>query len=122
MKSYQKQIGDGKLPNKYFVFHYDQKYKIIDNGEFKERVLINENEDTEAKDSFIGEFKTYKEALNAVDNKAYLPNVVIEDRLSGQIFESYVIVCECCGKEDYYSDHDTKYTQEEMERRGVEFI
>lgn len=107
--NYREQIGDGKLPNKYWVFHYDQKYKIVDNGEYIERVLIKEG--TETKDSLVGEYKTWQEALSAVDNKAYLPNVFIEDRLSGQVFESY---CQCCGKEDWETNNDISYTQKRL--------
>lgn len=110
--NYKNQIGDGKLPNKYWVFQYDQKYKLVDNGEFKERVIIKETEET--KDSLVGEFKTYQEALTAVDNKAYLPNIVIEDRISGMVFESYVIVCKCCGKEDYFTNNDIEYTKKQL--------
>jgi hypothetical protein len=109
---YKKHIGDGKMPNRYWVFHYDQKYKIIDNGEFKERVLIEESKESE--NSLVGEYKTYQEALSAVDNKAYLPNVVIEDRLSGQVFESYCLVCGCCGKEDWETDNDIGFTKKIM--------
>jgi hypothetical protein len=115
MKSYQKQIGDGKLPNKYWVFEYNQKYQI------KDGVLEIIKEDTETRNSLIGEYKTYKEALNAVDNKACLPNVVIEDRLSGQVFEQLCIVCPCCGKEEYETNNDIKYTKERIEKEGLKF-
>jgi hypothetical protein len=111
-ENYKNQIGDGKLPNKYWVFHYDQKYKRIDNGEFKELVPIDENEKHEG--GLIGEYKTYTEALNAVDNKAYYPNVTIEDRISGQVFEQYCIVCECCGKEEWETNDDIGYTKKRL--------
>jgi hypothetical protein len=119
MKSYKNLIGDGKLPNKYWVFQYDQKYKRVklEDGSISIDII---KEDTETKDSLIGEFKTYEEALKAVD-KAYLPNVVIEDRLSGQVFESMCIQCQECGKEEYESNSDIGYTKKEMAKRGVEF-
>ena len=104
MKNYKNLIGDGKLPNKYWVFQYNQQYKSIDG------TLELIKEDTETKESLLGEFKSYKEALNCVDDKAYLPNVVIEDRISGQVFEQLQVVCQCCGKIDYetYSDINLK--------------
>jgi hypothetical protein len=41
---------------------------------------LESNNDTElVKDTFLGEFKTYKEALYCMATKAYYPHVVIED-------------------------------------------
>lgn len=113
MKTYQKQIGDGKLPNKYWVFQYDQKYQHVkdENGEYSLEII---GEDKETKESFLGEFKTFNEALNCVDNEAYLPNVIIEDRISGQVFEQMCVVCPCCGKEDYKSHKDIGFTKEQL--------
>ena len=113
--NYKKQIGDGKTPNKYWVFQYDQKF------ENKEGEIQLIKEDTETKDSLLGEFKTFEEALRCVDDKAYLPNVVIEDRLSGQVFEQMCIVCPCCGKEEWESHKDIKYTQKRLDELGIAF-
>ena len=111
MSNYKNQIGDGKLPNKYWVFQYDQKFQRSG-----EDGCINpiENGGLETKDSLLGEFKTFKQALACVDDKAYLPNVVIEDRLSGVVFEQMVIVCPCCGKEDYETINDIRFTKETL--------
>ena len=114
------QIGDGKFPNKYWVFQYDQKYKRIKNEEGSISIEIIK-EDNETKNSLLGEFKTYKEALSCVDNKAYLPNVIIEDRLSGQVFEQRCIVCQECNKEDWESYNDIKYSQKRIEEKGYIF-
>ena len=116
MRTYQQQIGDGKLPNKYFVFHYDQKFKNV-NGTIEP---VGECEET--KNSFLGEFKTYSEAVECFDNKAYLPHVVMEDRLTGVILETMCIECPCCGKEDWETINDTKFTQETMEKKGFKFV
>jgi len=105
MKKYQQLIGDGKLPNKYWVFHYDEKATRKDNE-------INFPDNDKVSGGLIGEYKTYKEALQAVDNKAYLPHVVIEDRLSGQVFGTMCIVCPYCKKEDYDTFEDIKFTKE----------
>lgn len=109
MKNYQKQIGDGKLPNKYWVFQYDQKYKRVKDGDIITLEVISE--DKENQNNLIGEYKTWQEALNAVDNKAYLPNVIIEDRISGQVYEDLCIVCQECGKEEYERNIDIDFTK-----------
>jgi hypothetical protein len=118
--NYKKHIGDGKTPNRYWVFQYDEKYKREKNNDGNYE-LIPMDETQETKNSLLGEFKTYKDALQCVDNKAYLPKIIIEDRLSGQVFESMCIVCPCCNKEDYESYNDIGYTKKEMERRGLIF-
>lgn len=120
MKKYQRMIGDGKTPNKYWVFQYAQKYQRS-KGDDGSTMIDIIKEDTETKNSLLGEFSTYEEALRCVDDKAYLPNVVIEDRLIGQIFEQLCIVCPCCGKEDYKTHSDIKYTKEKLAELGIEF-
>ena len=52
----KEQIGDGKLPNKYWVFQYDQKYQPVKENGFTSLELI-ENEDYVAQNSLLGEFK-----------------------------------------------------------------
>lgn len=118
--NYKTHIGDGKFPNKYWVFQYDQKYKRVklEDGSYSIDII---KEDRETKDSLLGEFKTYREALECVDNKAYLPNVVIEDRLSGQVFEQLCIQCQECGKEEYETHNDIKFTKKAMEAKGYIF-
>ena len=118
--NYKTHIGDGKLPNKYWVFQYDQKYKRVKEDGFVTLELIQE--DNETKDSLLGEFNTYQEALQCVDNKAYLPNVVIEDRLSGQVFELMCIVCQDCGKEDWETNEDIKFSKKMIEEKGKVFV
>jgi len=118
--SYREMIGDGKFPNKYWVFQYDQKYKRVKQKDGSNLLEIIK-EDTENNDSLVGEFSTFKEALTCVDDKAYLPNVVIEDRLSGQVFEQRCILCQECGKEDWESDNDIRFSKEEIEKNGDVF-
>jgi uncharacterized protein (DUF1330 family) len=114
--NYKKHIGDGKLPNRYWVFHYDEKFTMNEDSELESTADI-----TETKNSLVGEFKTYKEALQCVDTKTYLPHVVIEDRITGVVFESQVIVCSKCGHEEYDTIEDIRYTKESMEKKGIEF-
>jgi hypothetical protein len=114
---YKKHIGDGKLPNRYGVFHYDEKFAKDDDGNLVDINIIEENEIN----NLLGEFKTYKEALNCVYEKAYLPRVTIEDRVTGFVYESLVIVCPCCNKEEYETYEDINYTREHIEKRGLVF-
>jgi hypothetical protein len=107
-------IGDGKLPNHYWVFQYDSKYKRVKEKDGSINLELIQ-EDKETKDSLIGEFNTWQEALECVDNKAYLPNVIIEDRLSGQVFEQYCIVCQECNKEEWQSNTDIAYSKKRIE-------
>ncbi|MFA6006046.1 MAG: hypothetical protein WC775_06230 [Patescibacteria group bacterium] len=120
----EKYIGDGKYPNFYWVFQYDEKMRRVkhtdDDGKTWTEFEVIENNETRT-DSFLGQFETYREALACVDSKAYLPHVVIEDRLSGQVFESYCISCTECGHEEYGSNNDIGYTQKKMERDGKVF-
>jgi len=117
MSNYKSQIGDGKFPNKYWVFQYDMKFKRD-----KENSIVPIEENVETKNSLLGEFKTFKEALSCVDNKAYLPNVVIEDRLTGVIFEQMCIVCQECGKEEWETIRDEEFSKKQIESKGQEFV
>lgn len=114
---YQNMIGDGKTPNYYWVFQYDEKFK----REGNELISLNP-EVNETKDNLLGRFKTFQEALNCVNYKAYLPHIVIEDRISGQIFETICIVCPCCGKEKWETRRDEGFTKKTMEEMGLNFI
>lgn len=113
-------IGDGKLPNRYFVFHYDQLHKR-EKQEDGSMLLDMLKEADETEDSFLGEFKTFEEAMQCITENAYLPHSVIEDRLSGQIWESITIVCPHCGKRDYETYKDTAFTESKMRELGKEF-
>lgn len=116
----RKHIGDGKYPNYYWVFHYDQKYKRVKQEDGSILVELIAEDDTKG-DFLLGQFATFKEALACVDNKAYLPNVVIEDRLTGQVFEQMCIVCQECDTEVWENHYDIRYTQRKMEEDGYVF-
>ncbi len=112
-------IGDGKLPNEYFVYQYDTEHtQTIDEDGYCRINPITEN----AKGEIIGRYRTYKEALAAIDREAYLPHVFIEDRLSGLIFERMCVVCPCCGKRDCLDFEDYGFTKEKIEKSGSKFI
>jgi len=105
-------IGDGKLPNEYYVFQYDTKHKETIN---EDGICCADPIDENAAGKIIGRYKTYKAAKDAIYREAYLPHVIIEDRLSGMIFESMIIVCQCCGHEDYRDYEDLSFTKEKIE-------
>jgi hypothetical protein len=114
---YQNMIGDGKHPNYYWVFHYDEKLKKV-NGEIDyDNLLADDN----PAGGLLGRFKTYREAIQCVNEKAYYPHVFIEDRLTGQVFEQICIVCTCCDKEEYRTYEDIKFTKDTIEKTGKEF-
>lgn len=113
--NYKKHIGDGKLPNKYWVFHYDEKLTKKSDGE------IEYIENGKVNGGLLGEFKTYKEAMECRNNKAFYPHVTIEDRITGELYEDTVTVCACCGKEDYDYYENVKYTKKRIEDAGKIF-
>jgi hypothetical protein len=119
--SAENHIGDGKMPNYYWVFQYDQKYKRTKKNDGSTSIDIIK-EDSGRDDNFLGQFASYQEALNCVNKKAYLPNITIEDRLTGQVFESICIACQECGQEEYETHEDIKYTKERIEAAGGTFI
>lgn len=108
-------IGDGKFPNHYWVFHCDEKFTRNEDDE----LIVNTIEET--KSILLGEFKNYQDAIKCVNEDAYLPHIVIEDRITGMIFEMMVIVCPCCGKEEYETREDIEYTKYFTEQRGLTF-
>jgi hypothetical protein len=108
--NYKNLIGDGKTPNIYWVFQYDEK-ATSKNGDIDFPLK-------KANGGLIGTFKTYRKALDCA-NEAYLPHVIIEDRISGVVFETYCIVCSCCGYEKWESIDDIGFTKKTL---GDEFI
>jgi len=110
--------GDGKFPNRYWVSESND-YLVK-----KEKEIINiEEHDKKFKSegkTYPQAFKTYKEALTFLDT-LYNNRLTIEDRLSGQVFEQTKIVCVCCGKEEWESFTDTKFTEKKMKENGYIF-
>lgn len=106
-------VGDGKMPNRYWVSQYDEKFDRTDH----DKVIVPKDA---VKGGLIGEYKTYREALQAV-NEAYLPHVFVEDRLSGTVFETMCYVCPCCGKEDYDTFEDIRFSREQIKKAGKDF-
>ena len=118
-KEAREKIGDGKMPNLYFVFHADEKFELIKD---KEGVVLQEMIAPEEKHSggCLGVFDTYKEALQAAD-KAYYPHVTIEDRITGELLDTSCIVCSECGNETYETREDISLTKKHLEANGIVF-
>lgn len=111
MKDYKNLIGDGKTPNIYFVFHYDEIATRVTDSDGN---IDLEYPDTEVDGGLIGQFKTYQEALQCVDDKAYLPHVIIEDRLTGVVFEQCQVRCNCCGHIEYETIDNIGFTRDQL--------
>lgn len=114
---YKKHIGDGKLPNRYWVFHYDEKFVRICDSDYES----TDNLLRTTKNSLLGEFKRWSDALYCADYKAFYPHVVIEDRITGMVYEKMVIVCPCCGNLTYETIEDIEYTRKFIEDKGLTF-
>jgi len=100
-------IGDGKIPNKYIVCQSNDVYECVDNClEWKE----NKNPESET----VGIYDTYIEALEAIEDECYMSNRTIEDRLSGELFSSYEIVCPTCGNTKYETREDIGFTEQKL--------
>ena len=140
-------VGDGKLPNKYFVFENYEFYVMEKPGRMDWagdagfKFAEGESETSLDKPRM---FDTYAEAKDYADsvelfepeidikkkivetNQAH--SITIEDRLSGELYmrtKELVFKKDRMGQE-YFNDseetfEDTKYTQEEMEKRGEVF-
>ena len=100
----KKHIGDGKLSNCYWVFHYDEK--------FIEKEDNRESNNKNPEGGLLGEFKTWREALECINTKAYLPHITIEDGITGIVYESYYVICPCCEHEEFSEIEDIKFTKD----------
>lgn len=86
------EIGDGKIPNKYFVTISDD-YQIL-HPKTNELKSVNEVFGIDGKYKTIKVFDTYKEAKNYAENiytgtkidGIEVNSIEIEDRLSGQLY------------------------------------
>jgi hypothetical protein len=129
------EIGDGKLPNKYWVSESNDFYICVGgqcdwaSEKLKDYKIKHK---THAK-----QFKTFKEALefaNELSAGMYgepttnsINNVVIEDRLSGQIYEisvyGYPIKDSVVGGYTWSTEEriDTQFTEQTMAKKGLRF-
>lgn len=132
-------IGSGKLPNKYYVSGASDFYAMEERGHYN---WASDNHDVGNEYKTYGVFDTYAEALakarEVADQefgnepvKDGINTIAIDDHLSGQIYtigwyahknksESILGSGEIWTYEiEEYED--TKFTEDEMEKQGVEF-
>jgi len=125
-------IGDGKLPNLYWVL-WSNDFYICENGLCdwaSGKIKIK------PKGGSAGPFKTFKEALNYIERNIFIspepteegPNsVFVEDRITGQIWEQsiYAYKKDTLMGPAYNFEietvDDTKFTREYLEKKGLEF-
>jgi len=124
-----KQVGDGKLPNKYWVSICNDYYYF--NKENDVWDWIGDLDLFESEGKTIKAFTTFKGALNWIEENLYLGmdydgikinTITIEDRLSGEVYSH---IRHFNPEDGSISDDspytDTKFTSDEMKKRGVEF-
>lgn len=91
----QNMIGDGQLPNIYFVTT-SRDYTVHPADDTPNHPAVDKYTDLDPDNSFVGAFTTFKEARNAVD-ETFMPSpedqwegahsIYIEDRLTGVVYE-----------------------------------
>ena len=134
-------IGDGKTPNKYLVSSsndflvFDKKSQAYEGASEK----MNFTPKSFEKEMVFANYKDAKEYADDISGDIYLGNVprkeqtnsvVIEDRISGVIYDKqFAVVKEPKGKKDFFSqpvvsvfeNNDTAFTKSELEKRGKKF-
>lgn len=123
------QIGDGKLPNYYWVSISSDYYyqNTCDDGTHVWDWASDRGEKCTGKT--IKRFKTFQEALNFAEqlelneefNTILVRCISIEDRLSGQVWERALYE----HKEvrlDEETMSDTRFTEEKMKEQGYNFV
>ena len=127
------QIGDGKLPNAYWVSASNNFY-ICENGTCN---WADEKLKFKVTGKTIAKFKTFAEALNYIDSHSTVSeeptedkynSYFIEDRLSGQIFEQAVYAYPKTkgmlkgGYRTEVENHtETAFTEKKMAEKGYQF-
>lgn len=124
-----KEIGDGKLPNRYWVSISEDYYylKIDKDGGYW--TWLGDLDLFEPKGKTVKVFDKYQEAREFVEELPFdyrydglhVNSIFIEDRLSGQVFEKVKTFSPEHGQINTFHEDDTKFTQKEMKKRGVEF-
>jgi hypothetical protein len=125
-------IGDGKLPNRYWVTLQDVEYvgKPDEDGV----MCFDGDENTGKNGKTVAVFDTYEEAkkfLNrfniddfvTVDGKSFQVTCkTIEDRLSGELLEEAVYnSARTVTNREVETREDVKFTREKMEKQGATF-
>lgn len=121
-----KRIGDGKLPNKYWV-SISNDYYACHNGQCD---WISDTGWLEVKGKTIRIFNIYKQALAFVDNELPLGidyngirvnSIVIEDRLSGEVYHKCYEIFIPSAESSETSTEDITFTKAQMLKQGKQF-
>ena len=115
-----KQIGDGKLPNKFWVsISEDYMYFDSETGSWN---WISDVIDFKPKGETIKVFDSYVEARDFVDCNLFLGSeycygmfvncVTIEDRITGQVYENTKFLDTVKGEINDEETEDTSFTEE----------
>ena len=122
-------VGDGKLPNKYFVSINNSYLYYSEESEALEG--INDAIQFTEKGGTIAMFDTYQKARDFIEANYYLGmetddftvnTIEIEDRLSGQIYEQTRIFYPASGEIKEETHEDIRFTEETMVKRGAKFV
>ena len=123
-----KEIGDFKTPNRYWVSISEDYY--IQNKDCLDWISGTLKGLTEPKGKTIKVFPSYKMARGWIDNNLYLGMdydgikvncITVEDRLSGQVYEYIKAFYPSTAKVEEDQFTDTRFTEEEMAKRGLKF-
>jgi hypothetical protein len=129
-----KMIGDGKLPNRYWISIHEDYY--INRGgsldwasEVKKlktnsRTVAISNKYHKAKEFIVNEFIQYAVDKNARGDKEKIfglapKGITIEDRLSGELYD-YTL--EEVSKLEAFEREDIRFTKEELGKKGIAFV
>ncbi|MCR4334565.1 MAG: hypothetical protein NUV47_02470 [Patescibacteria group bacterium] len=123
------QIGDGKLPNKYWVTIHEDYHIMIERGTLD--WMSSYLKDFKPKGKTLPPVTTYKHARK-IANEYYLGieedgivvnTVSIEDRLSGQLYERSQVFNPKGTKKmhEHEEFEDTRFTKEKMKEKGYIF-
>jgi len=116
----QKYVGDGKLPNMYWV-SISNHYYYFDEDSNSLESITERDPDFKIEGGTVAVFSTFREALEFADKNSWQgDDITIEDRLTGQIWEQFKFV-HMIEKEEYETHDDTRWTKEHMKELGVEF-
>ena len=129
MKISTKQIGDGKLPNKYWVSISEDYYYYQPDKDGAYLTWLGDLDLFEPKGKTIQVFDTYQEAREFVEDiifdyahdDIHVNSIFIEDRLSGQVFEKVKAFSPEHGQINTFHEDDVEFTRKEMEKRGESF-
>lgn len=127
------QIGDNKLPNKYWVSVFEDYYYNEGNVY---NWISNRDKDFKGNGKTLKVFKTYKEAkdyFNSISLRDTIQGIgvmgkSIEDRITGQLCEEVIVEAQTClyckhtREEDYFYTEDLDFTKKKMAQKGINFV